>query len=601
MNALLRPSVLCLALAGLWCGHLEAQTLPPTWVARFDGPAHYDDLANSVVTLPSGDVAVAGIAFWEPQPSYFVPKCFTAVYSPQGVERWSALHGSGLNGGNGTGDHIGIATGNRLNVGGTRDLGADWVVVQYDLQGNFQWECVWAAQSWFVSVPADMAIDGAGNTYLCGDIGDPQQGTRTAVIKVSPGGILLWSRLYDGTGLELHVATSVAVDASGALFVTGERTDQAGVQQFSVSRLDPADGTPLWVQDYAPTAAGSYGAGRKLDLDASGRLIAVGDTYDAATGNQTLCFQAYSTAGALAWRAEYVVPPTMAVFLMDLAVAPNGDAAAAGFAYDLNTGNLDWIVVREAAAQIPWARVFGGSGNLDDFAMSVAIDSGGNVYASGYSMDPDLGFEVRVYSPSGSLAARGREPAPAQGFGFPRDLALGPGGRAYVVGDFAPFPGTGGDAVCLAFDASVIQTYCTAKVNSLGCTPQIAALGLPSASASSGFSISASPVLNNKPGLLLYGIAGRWDLPFQGGFLCVRSPRRGPPVNSGGNPPPNDCSGMYSLDMNCFASGGCGGTPLPELALPGTVVDCQWWGRDPGFATPNGSTLSDGLEYVVRP
>jgi len=142
--------------------------------------------------------------------------------------------------------------------------------------------------------------------------------------------------------------------------------------------------------------------------------------------------------------------------------------------------------------------------------------------------------------------------------------------------------------------------YCTAKTNSLGCVPTIAATGVPSATAGSGFIVSASDVLNNKNGLLFYGVNGPSALPYQGGTLCVKSQiRRTPSVNSGGNPPPNDCSGVFSIDMNLFAAGGLGGTPLPALSVPGTVVNCQWWGRDPGFPAPNNTTLSDALEYVV--
>jgi len=152
-----------------------------------------------------------------------------------------------------------------------------------------------------------------------------------------------------------------------------------------------------------------------------------------------------------------------------------------------------------------------------------------------------------------------------------------------------------------AAPSSVI--YCTAKLNSMGCIPSIASIGAPSASSGSGFSVRASNVLNNKNGLLFYGINGRAALVFQGGFLCVKSQiRRTPSVNSGGNPPPNDCSGLFSIDMNLFAAGGIpGGTPIPELSVQGTLVNCQWWGRDPGFPPPNNTTLSDALEYVVGP
>ena len=144
-------------------------------------------------------------------------------------------------------------------------------------------------------------------------------------------------------------------------------------------------------------------------------------------------------------------------------------------------------------------------------------------------------------------------------------------------------------------------TYCTPKVNSLGCTPSIASAGNASATATSGFTVSASQVRNQKPGLLLYSLTGRASTPFQGGFLCVLGPvRRSIGVNSGGAPlPTSDCSGLFSIDMNAFAHGVLGGTPSPALIVAGQVVDTQWWGRDPGFPAPNNSTLSNGLEYVV--
>jgi hypothetical protein len=141
--------------------------------------------------------------------------------------------------------------------------------------------------------------------------------------------------------------------------------------------------------------------------------------------------------------------------------------------------------------------------------------------------------------------------------------------------------------------------YCTPKVNSLGCAPLINYTGTPSASTGSGFVVTGAPVINNKSGLLFYGVTGRASLPFQGGTLCVKSPlRRTPHVISGGTPPPNNCTGVYAFDFNTYASGAMGGSPLPELLVPGTTVDCQWWGRDPGYAPPNNTTLSNGLEFV---
>ena len=149
----------------------------------------------------------------------------------------------------------------------------------------------------------------------------------------------------------------------------------------------------------------------------------------------------------------------------------------------------------------------------------------------------------------------------------------------------------------------VITPYCVSKINSLGCTPVIAGTGVPQVSAFYGFVVSSSNVRNNKAGLLLYSVTGFAATPFQGGFLCVAAPvKRSIPRGSGGNPlPANDCSGRYEIDMNAFGRGIYGGSPLPALLVIGTKVDCQWWGRDPGFTAPNNSTLSGGLDYTILP
>ena len=146
--------------------------------------------------------------------------------------------------------------------------------------------------------------------------------------------------------------------------------------------------------------------------------------------------------------------------------------------------------------------------------------------------------------------------------------------------------------------------YCTAKINSLGCIPAIGSSGKASPTAGSGYVVSCTSVRNNKSGILFYRVNGAaMAVPFQGGTLCVQPPlSRTPVVNSGGTPSPaDDCTGVFSIDMNAFAVGSLGGNPLPALTVPGTKVHVQWWGRDPSSSAPNGTTLSDALQYFVCP
>ena len=114
-------------------------------------------------------------------------------------------------------------------------------------------------------------------------------------------------------------------------------------------------------------------------------------------------------------------------------------------------------------------------------------------------------------------------------------------------------------------------TYCTGKLNSLGCPPSIGFSGLPSASASAGFAVVGANVRNQTTGTLLYSVGGRALVPFQGGVLCLASPvRRTPARSSGGVPPPtSNCSGAWRLDMNALSAGLAGGAPDPAASVFG--------------------------------
>ena len=215
-------------------------------------------------------------------------------------------------------------------------------------------------------------------------------------------------------------------------------------------------------------------------------------------------------------------------------------------------------------------------------APRLSIDGQGRLFVS----NGDFG-NGRLYSFDANLTTRWSLPVQNINIGAP---ALGEDGTLVVCG-----VGTNVKAYRTPFG------YCTAKLNSLGCTPAISSSGAhPSASASFGFTVQALNVRNQKPGLLLYGISGPANVPFQAGFLCIFAPvRRASGVNSGGSASPaNDCSGVYTIDFNTFIASGLG---QPALQVPGTDVVAQWWGRDPGFPAPNNSTLSDALGFVIQP
>ena len=139
--------------------------------------------------------------------------------------------------------------------------------------------------------------------------------------------------------------------------------------------------------------------------------------------------------------------------------------------------------------------------------------------------------------------------------------------------------------------------YCTPKLNSMGCEPTIGFVGTPSASASSGFLIHASNLLNQKSGFLLYSTAGRASTPFFGGTLCLLPPiHRTPAQNSGGSTSGTNCTGLYVYDFNVRIASG-----VDAQLVAGATVDAQYYSRDPGFASPNNVGLTDAIEFTILP
>ncbi len=142
-------------------------------------------------------------------------------------------------------------------------------------------------------------------------------------------------------------------------------------------------------------------------------------------------------------------------------------------------------------------------------------------------------------------------------------------------------------------DGPTPEVYGVAKTNSAGCAPTLTLSGTPSASAGSGFTLTAAQILNQKNGLFFYSLQGRQSAPFGGGQLLLAPPlRRAAPLNSGGSASGVDCSGSFSFDFNAWVASG-----TDAALVAGVTVDGQFWYRDPGFLPPNSIGLTQGAHF----
>lgn len=164
-------------------------------------------------------------------------------------------------------------------------------------------------------------------------------------------------------------------------------------------------------------------------------------------------------------------------------------------------------------------------------------------------------------------------------------------------------PGVGGILVMdgagyvVEYEHAAARVYCTSKRNSLGCLPRVGFVGSASATGANPFTISASQVLNQRPGVFFYSLAGPAAVPHKGGYRCYAPPYRRVPgtLDAGGSPATiNDCSGLLALDFNAWIRTGSD----PSLA-PGAVVWGQFFARD--ASASHGLSLSEGISFEIRP
>ena len=411
-----------------------------------------------------------------------------------------------------------------------------------------------------------VASDGLGGVYVCGS-------TAGALSNLGFGSTDAWFARYDGNGNLLAItqfgsissesALSCAPDGSGGVYLAGYCSGNlagpsAGTDDVWLARFDAA-GNQVWLRQFG---SATYDHALGITSDGLGGMYLCGQTFGSLggpiAGNNDAWFARYDGAGNQVWIRQ------LGTVGSDWASGCSQDGLGGAYLCGSSDGGIGGT---SHGGYDAWLARIDGSGNL---AWSFQVGTNTSDYSGGVSLDSSGGAWL-CGSTEGSLGGQ----------------SMG-GSDAWIARFSGPCPHP--------------VVYCTAKVNSFGCTPAIDSTGSSSASATSGFTVRAVQVVGNKPGLLLYTDGGRAALAFAGGVLCVNSPvRRSIALNSGGGPPPGNCNGVYAIDLNSFSAGLLGGNPAPYLVVPGTTVDVQFWGRDNGFPPPDNVSLSNALEFSICP
>jgi hypothetical protein len=255
------------------------------WAARYDGPANGYDEARGVETDASGNVYVAGESEGVGSSDDFA----TVAYSSSGTKLWEARYNGPENGK----DKAYALAVNRSS--GTIYVAGDspgninpyaLTTVAYDLNGNQQWVALYTATI-YSGAFADVAVDPSGNVYVIGD-GYNCAGANWDYLTVAydPSGVQRWAACYNGTWNWVDTVSELALDSSGNVYVTGEIfTSSDRSSDCGTIAYDPC-GDEFWVAVYDGSGS-SIDVATDIAVDRSGNVYVTGYSWDTYEG---FCF-----------------------------------------------------------------------------------------------------------------------------------------------------------------------------------------------------------------------------------------------------------------------------------------------------------------------
>jgi hypothetical protein len=250
------------------------------WMA-FYSFQHAGDIAYDLALDPFGNVYVTGAS--PSRESWF--DYATVKYDGDGRQVWVARY----DGGNNFSDEaLRLTTDNRGNVYVTGYSGqmvgyTDFATIKYDSSGNPLWIARYDGPAHLDDQAWSIAVDDLGYVYVTGWSNIGPYNSDYTTVRYDSLGNQVWVASYNGPGNGFDKAWSIALDASGCVYVTGESNTSGIDYDYATIKYD-AQGNEVWVARYdGPATPNRADYGRAIALDGWGSAYVVGASIDNAT------------------------------------------------------------------------------------------------------------------------------------------------------------------------------------------------------------------------------------------------------------------------------------------------------------------------------
>ncbi len=263
----------------------------------------------------------------------------------------------------------------------------DIVTIKYDQYGDTAWVKTYNGSENNDDEGTAITVDAAGNVYVTGYAQLSGKYKDVILMKYSSTGTLLWAKTYGVTsGYREDRALGIAVDALGNIYVTGYGTGTDDLTDIITLKYD-INGTRVW----AKREDGSYnqdGKGYGIVVDNAGSVLVTGYILSQSNWEDIIVLK-YSATGSVIWSKTFNGSGNSEDKAWGIVVDTDNNVYIGGFTtLDWDIQDLEATTLKyNSSGTLQWARTYGGAGNSVDKAWGIVVDTDGSVYIAGNTTD----------------------------------------------------------------------------------------------------------------------------------------------------------------------------------------------------------------------
>jgi hypothetical protein len=369
------------------------------WAKRYNGPGNGPDLPESLGVSPDGTTAF--VTGWSDGKAGNYDFTTIAYEATSGATRWVARYDGPSHFNDVAHSLVVSRDGTHVYVTGGSDtpLGdSNFATVAYDAStGSQLWVKRYQGQGKKFDEAVSIGVDPSGTrVFVTGFSENASRDVNYATVAYDAStGAWLWTKRYNGPGFRADFPTALGVSPDGsAVFVTGWSQSSSIDSDYATVAYDASSGTQRWVKRYDGPAHDNDDASSVGVSPDGTKVFVTGDSVGLSSRDYaTIAYNA--STGHQLWARRYVGQRSAGT-ASALAVGPDGTSVfVTGWSWSSTSQwNYATIAYSPLTGHQLWAKRYNGQGNGDDLASAiVARPDGRGAFVTGRSIGSSTAWD----------------------------------------------------------------------------------------------------------------------------------------------------------------------------------------------------------------